>query len=86
MKSSVSAKSLLVIVRAGGRSSNHHGFYVRDIPVLLALLGGNFLVALAKLLFAGTTGGALWLYGYHLVRKAEPARIAAWRRANGLDP
>ena len=60
--------------------------YSWGIPVLLALLGGDFLVALAILIFAGATSGALWLYGDHLVRKGEPARIAAWRRANGLDP
>jgi hypothetical protein len=61
-------------------------FFGWDIPALIALLHGRFAICGAIILLAGTTAGALWLYGDRLEINAAPARAAAWRRSNRLDP
>lgn len=61
-------------------------FFGWDIPALIALLSGQFLVCAAIILLAGGSAGALWFYGDHLEAKAAPAKAAAWRRSKGLDP
>jgi hypothetical protein len=75
-----------VVVGAFCKGAAKVWFYGWDIPALIALLSGQFLVCGAILLLAGGSAGALWLYGERLEAKAAPAKIAALRRSKGLDP
>ena len=61
-------------------------FFGWDIPALIALVSGQFLICAGIISLAGISGAALWFYGDRLEIKAAPAKVAAWRRSKGLDP